>query len=53
MLSNFIETATMRYLEEFELVDEFEMEVIRKNMIFNESIKKGLSDIQTKQGRFV
>jgi predicted transcriptional regulator len=52
-ISNFIETATLRYLEEIELVDEFEMEEIRKNKSLNESIKKGLKDAKAKQGRFV
>jgi predicted transcriptional regulator len=52
-ISNFIETATLRYLEEIELVDEYEMEEIRKNKSLNESIKKGLKDAKAKQGRFV
>jgi predicted transcriptional regulator len=52
-ISNFIETATLRYLEEIEMVDEFEMEEIKRNRSLNDSIKKGLKDVKTKQGRFV
>ena len=52
-LSNFIETATLRYVEEHEYVDEFEMEEIRKNASLNSSIKNGLSDAKSKRGRFV
>lgn len=51
-LSNFIETAVLRYLEEFETVDDFEMEEIRKSKSLNESIKKGLKDAKAKHGRF-
>jgi predicted transcriptional regulator len=52
-ISNFIETATLRYLEEIEIVDDYEMEEIRKNKSLNQSIKKGLKDAKTRQGRFV
>lgn len=41
-LPNFIEAATMRYLEE-----------IQKTRVLNESIKSGILDSQTKQVRFV
>jgi len=50
-LSNFIETATMRYIEENEFVDDFEMEEIRNNKELNLSIKRGLQDIKNKKVR--
>jgi len=52
-LSNFIETATKRYIEENEFVDEFEMAEIRSNESLNFSINKGLRDAKLKKGRFV
>ena len=50
-LSNFIETAALRHIEEEELVDEFEMAEIRDNVDLNESLKRGLSDAKAKRGR--
>ena len=52
-LSNFIETATLRYLEQEEYVDEFEMLEIRENQPLNESIGRGLDDAQERRGRYV
>jgi len=52
-LSNFIETATLRYIESTEYADEFEMAEIRQNKELNESLKRGLADVKTKRGRFV
>jgi len=52
-LSNFIETAVLRFIEEQEYVDEFEMTEIRDNIELNRSIKKGLRDAKAKRGRFV
>jgi predicted transcriptional regulator len=51
-LSNFIETAAIRYIEEVEMVDEYEMEEIRNNKSLNQSIKQGLKDAGQKRGRF-
>jgi predicted transcriptional regulator len=51
-LSNFIETAVLRYIEEHEYVDEFEMAEIRNNSSLNRSIKSGLRDAKAKRGRF-
>ena len=51
-LSNFIETAALRYLETEEYIDEFEMEEIRANKAINESLTKGLRDAKAKRGRF-
>jgi predicted DNA-binding protein len=52
-LSNFIETATLRYIEEQGYVDEFEMEEIRNNAGLNRSLKNGIKDAKSKRGRFV
>ena len=52
-LSNFIETATLRYIESTEYADEFEMAEIRQNKELNESLKRGLADAKAKRGRFV
>lgn len=52
-LSNFIQTAALRFIEEHELVDEFEMTEIRDNASLNRSLKAGLRDAKAKRGRFV
>ena len=50
-LSNFIETAALRFVESEQFVDEFEMEEIRANKVLNVSLKQGLSDAKAKRGR--
>jgi predicted transcriptional regulator len=52
-LSNFIETAALRFVESEQFVDEFEMEEIRGNKYLNLSLKQGLSDAKAKRGRLV
>jgi predicted transcriptional regulator len=52
-LSNFIETAALRFVEGEQYVDEFEMGEIRANESLNKSIKRGLRDAKAKRGRFV
>ena len=52
-ISNFIETAALRFIEEHEYVDEFEMAEIKENASLNRSIKSGLRDVRSKRGRFV
>lgn len=52
-LSNFIETAALRFIEEHEVVDEFEMAEIEGNKALNASLKKGLKDAKAGRGRFV
>jgi uncharacterized protein (DUF1778 family) len=52
-LSNFIETATLKYIYENELVDEFEMNEIINNTQLNQSLKRGLQDAAKRKGRFV
>ena len=51
-LSNFIETAALRFVEEHEVVDEFEMAEIRENTSLNRSLKSGLRDAKAKRGQF-
>jgi predicted transcriptional regulator len=51
-LSNFIETAALRYIQETEYVDEYEMEEIRRNRSLNRSIRRGLTDVKHQRGRF-
>ncbi len=50
-LSNFIETAALRFVESEQFVDDFEMEEIRANKVLNASLKQGLSDAKAKRGR--
>jgi hypothetical protein len=52
-LSNFIETAAIRHIEESEYVDSFEMDEIRENKELNKSISKGHRDARLKRGQFV
>jgi predicted transcriptional regulator len=52
-LSNFIETAAMRFLNENEIVDQYEMAEIRGNKTLNASIARGLKDAKARRGSFV
>ena len=52
-ISNFIETAVKRFIEHNIYVDEFEMDEIKNNTGLNKSIKKGISDMKAKRGRFI
>ena len=52
-LSNFIETATKRYIEEIEYADEFEMAEIRGNTELNKSLTRAYRDMKKMKGRFV
>ncbi len=52
-LSNFIETAALRFVEEHEYVDEFEMAEINDNAKLKRSIKSGIRDAKAGRGRFV
>lgn len=49
-ISNFMETATMRFLEESEFVDEREMAAIRADKQLMKSLKAGSSDVR--KGRY-
>ena len=52
-LSNFIETAAMRFINENETVDAYEMAEIRENTALNASLKRGLKDAKGRRGGFV
>lgn len=49
-LSNFMETATLRFLDQTEFVDEQEMAEIRRDKQLMKSLKTGSADIQ--KGRY-
>ena len=52
-ISNFIETATIRYIQSAEHVDEFEMKEIKSNESLNRSLAAGLADARNGNGRFI
>lgn len=52
-LSNYIETAALRYAEEHGYVDEFEMAEIRANKELNRSLDRARKDATSEKGRFV
>jgi len=52
-LSNFIETATVRHIEESEYVASYEMDEIKNNHGLNVSLRNGHADARLKKGRFV
>ncbi len=52
-LSNFIETAALRFIDDSEYVDTFEMSEIEQNEDLNVSIKRGLEDVKSARGQFV
>jgi predicted transcriptional regulator len=52
-LSNFIETAALRYIDEIESVDEFEMAEINSNSSLKNSMKRGIEDYKNHRGRHI
>ena len=52
-LSNLIETAALRFIENETFVDEFEMEEIQNNKPLNDSLKRARRDAKAGRGRFV
>ena len=52
-ISNFIETAVLRFVHEHETVDEFEMAEIRGNADLGRSLKRGHQDARHRRGTFV
>ena len=52
-ISNFIETATARYIEEIKYVDEFEMAEINSNEELQKSLKRGRTDVKENRRRRV
>ncbi len=52
-LSNFIETAALRFIRETETLEAYEMAEIQGNAALNASLKRGLRDAKGKRGSFV
>ena len=52
-LSNYIETATLKYIEEIDYVDEFEMENILSDENLIKSLNEGSTDAANQRGRFI
>jgi uncharacterized protein (DUF1778 family) len=52
-ISNFIETATLRYIEQLEYVDEVEMSEINANEDLQQSLKCGRTDVKENKKRRV
>ena len=52
-ISNFIETAVLRFVQDHETADEFEMAEIRANTGLNQSLKRGCQDAKHRRGAFV
>ncbi len=52
-ISNFIETATLRYIQTTEYADEFEMAEIEQNKELNAGLKRGVADAKKNHGRFI
>ena len=52
-LSNYIETATLKYIEEIDFVDDYEMEQILNDKVLVESLRRGSADAANKKGQFV
>ena len=52
-ISNFIETATLRYIEQLEYVHEWEMAEINSNEDLQQSLKRGRIDVRKNRKRRV
>ena len=52
-ISNFVETAAMKYIEEIEFADDLEMEAIESDRELIEGICQGIDDAKARRGRFV
>lgn len=52
-LSNFIETATLRFIQDNELTDEAETAGIKADRGLGASLRRGARDAASKRGRFV
>ncbi|MGI8907970.1 MAG: CopG family transcriptional regulator [Candidatus Sumerlaeaceae bacterium] len=52
-LSNFIETSVLRYLEEQQYADDFEMKEIGENRELNSRLNKAYRDLKGRKGKFV
>jgi len=51
-LSNFIETAALRFIESDQFVDNYEMDEVRNNRNLNVSLKRGVKDAKARRGKF-
>ncbi|MEK7377095.1 MAG: ribbon-helix-helix protein, CopG family [Candidatus Margulisiibacteriota bacterium] len=51
-ISNFIETAALKYVEEAEAADEFETDEILKDEQLLKRLRKGTMDARKRRGRF-
>ena len=52
-ISNFIITATSRYIEEISYVDEFEMREIESDRELEESLERGRADVKENRRRSI
>lgn len=52
-ISNFVETAAMKYIEEIEFADDLEMEAIESDRELIEGIRQGINDAKARRGRLV
>jgi hypothetical protein len=52
-LSNFIETAAKKYVNELEYTGEYEMKTIKTDKVLMNKLKRGSEDAKNKRGRFV
>ncbi|MEM9272102.1 MAG: DUF6290 family protein [Cyanobacteria bacterium P01_F01_bin.143] len=52
-ISNFIETATSRYIEQISYADEFEMSEINSNEDLQKSLQSGRDDVKNNRRRSV
>lgn len=52
-ISNYIETAALRYIDEIEFADEFEMENIMNDEKLLKNLQQGHLDAENKRGCFV
>lgn len=52
-MSNFIETSVLRYIENNNFADEFEMAEIESNIDLNKSLRRAQKDMKLKKGKFV
>ena len=52
-MSNFIETSVLRFIEQNQFVDEYEMEKIINNEELNKCLKRAYKDVSAKRGRLI
>jgi hypothetical protein len=52
-LSNYIETATIKFMEQDDLLDEFEMKSILEDKELIESLRRGSMDAKNRNGQFI